>query len=48
MGLKKQVSIFVPLEDWRLIRLEAARLKITMTQLCLRYMNKDMTKLRNQ
>ena len=44
--LRKQISIFVPLSDWKAIRLEAARLRIPMTELCRRWMNDDLTRLR--
>jgi hypothetical protein len=36
LELRKQVSIFLPLSDWRAIRREAARLRIPMTELCRR------------
>lgn len=42
---KKQISIFVPLSDWRAIRAEAARLRIPMTELCRRWMKRDLKKL---
>ncbi len=44
--LRKQISIFVPLSDWRAIRKEAARLRIPMTELCRRWMKTDLTRLR--
>ncbi len=43
--IRKQISIFVPLSDWKAIRLEAARLKIPMTELCRRWMREDLTAL---
>ena len=46
--LRKQISIFLPLSDWKAIRLEAARLKIPMTELCRRWMKKDLEKLRSK
>ena len=46
--LRKQISIFIPLSDWKAIRLEAARQKIPMTELCRRWMKKDMQRLRGQ
>lgn len=45
---RKQISIFLPLEDWKAIRLEAARLRIPMTELCRRWMKEDMEKLRSK
>ncbi len=44
--LRKQISIFVPLSDWRAIRHEAARKKIPMTELCRRWMKPGLSKLR--
>ena len=46
--LRKQISMFAPLSDWKLIRTEAARLKIPMTELCRRWMHKDMERLRRE
>lgn len=45
---RKQISIFIPVSDWRAIRLEAARLRIPMTELCRRWMNDDIEQLRRQ
>jgi len=47
-GFRKQISIFLPVSDWKAIRLEAARRKIPMTELCRRWMKKDMQRLRSQ
>jgi hypothetical protein len=44
--LRKQVSLFVPLSDWRTIRNEAARQRIPMTELCRRWMEPDLNLLR--
>lgn len=44
--IRKQISIFVPLSDWRAIRLEAAQRRIPMTELCRRWMHADLTRLR--
>ena len=44
--LRKQISIFVPLSDWKAIRLEAARLRIPMTELCRQWMKNDMNRLK--
>lgn len=43
--IKKQISIFVPLSDWRALRAEAARQGLPMTELCRRWMQPEMTKL---
>ena len=48
ISLRKQISIFLPLSDWKAIRLEAARQKIPMTELCRRWMKQDMEKLRSR
>ena len=45
--LRKQISIFVPLSDWRAIRHEAARQNIPMTELCRRWMKPELSRLRN-
>jgi len=46
LELRKQISIFVPLSDWKAIRGEAARQNIPMTELCRRWMKPELTKLR--
>lgn len=46
--LRKQISLFVPLSDWKAIRLEAARQRIPMTELCRRWMKTDLDRLRRQ
>jgi hypothetical protein len=46
LELRKQISIFVPLSDWKRIRLEAARKKIPMTELCRRWMSHDLEALK--
>ena len=46
LELRKQISIFVPLSDWKAIRGEAARQHIPMTELCRRWMKPELTKLR--
>jgi len=43
--LKKQVSIFLPLSDWRALRAEAARQRIPMTELCRRWMQPEISRL---
>ena len=45
--LRKQISIFVPLSDWKAIRHEEARRRIPMTELCRRWMKSDLSRLRN-
>ncbi|MCH7687786.1 MAG: hypothetical protein IH899_14060 [Planctomycetes bacterium] len=46
LELRKQISIFVPLSDWKAIRREAARKNIPMTELCRRWMKPELTSLR--
>ncbi len=46
--LRKQISIFIPLSDWKAIRMEAARMKIPMTELCRRWMKPKLTKLKKK
>lgn len=46
--IRKQISIFLPLSDWKAIRLEAARQKIPMTELCRRWMKSDMQRIRSR
>jgi hypothetical protein len=43
--LRKQISIFIPVTEWRAIREEAARKRIPMTELCRRCMRADLRKL---
>ncbi|MCA9075389.1 MAG: hypothetical protein KDA93_10170 [Planctomycetaceae bacterium] len=46
--IRKQISIFVPISDWKAIRQEAARKRIPMTELCRQWMHPSLTKLREQ
>lgn len=46
--IRKQISIFVPISDWRMIREEAARKRIPMTELCRRWMRPELTDLRRR
>lgn len=48
LEIRKQISIFVPLSDWRAIRQEAARLRIPMTELCRRWMRPEIVQLRRR
>ncbi len=45
--LRKQISIFIPVSDWRAIRLEAAQRKIPMTELCRRWLAPELARLRD-
>lgn len=44
--IRKQISIFLPVSDWRALRLEAARQGIPITELCRRWMSPHMRQLR--
>lgn len=44
--IRKQISLFLPVGDWRLLRLEAARRRQPMTALCLEWMEPALNKLR--
>jgi|GEM_PF-1717487 len=43
---RKQISLFVPLSEWKAIRQEAARRQIPMTELCRRWMRPGLDDLR--
>ncbi len=43
---RKQISIFVPVADWKAIRHEAARRRIPMTELCRRWLEPELNDLR--
>lgn len=43
---RKQISLFIPLADWKNIRREAARQRIPMTELCRRWMQPSINDLR--
>jgi hypothetical protein len=46
--IRKQISIFLPVSDWRVLRLEAARRRLPITELCRRWIRPHMDKLRRQ
>lgn len=43
---RKQISIFIPLSDWKAMRLEAAAQRIPMTELCRRWMEPGLRSIR--
>lgn len=45
---RKQISIFIPLEDWKAIRIAAAQQRIPMTELCRRWMEPGLSTLRDR
>lgn len=48
MSLKKQISMFVDRSDWLAMRAEAARRRISMTELFRRWIAEDLTELRGR
>ncbi|MEX1094751.1 MAG: hypothetical protein WED34_01815 [Planctomycetales bacterium] len=47
LELKKQISVFVPLSDWKAIRFEAARRRIPITELCRKWMEPELRRIRD-
>ncbi|WP_437185417.1 hypothetical protein SH668x_002522 [Planctomicrobium sp. SH668] len=45
--IKKQVSIFLPVSQWRTLRSEAARLGMPVTELCRQWIIPEIGKLPN-
>ena len=45
VNLRKQISIFIPLADWKAIRHEAARQRIPMTELCRRWLKPGIARI---
>ena len=43
--IRKQISLFVPVSQWNVIRREAARRRIPMTELCRQWMRPELAKL---
>jgi hypothetical protein len=48
LELRKQISLFVPLSEWKAIRQEAARQRIPMTELCRRWMKPGLDGLKRR
>ena len=46
--IRKQISIFVPISDWRVLRDEAARRRIPITELCRRWIRPELQVLRDR
>ena len=44
--LRKQISMFFPLEDWKILRNEAARLRIPLTELCRQWLGPEVERLK--
>ncbi|HUQ70360.1 MAG TPA: hypothetical protein VM165_12595 [Planctomycetaceae bacterium] len=45
---RKQISIFLPVADWKAVRLEAARRRIPMTALCREWLAPGLDRLRRE
>lgn len=45
--LRKQISIFLPLSEWRALRAEAARRKVPITELCRQWLTPHLESLRD-
>lgn len=45
--IRKQISIFVSLSDWKALRAEAARLRAPMTELCRRWLRPHFDQIGN-
>jgi len=45
-GTKKQLSLYIPLRDYLLLRKEAARIGISISQLCLKCMEQKLENLK--
>ncbi|MDP1799054.1 MAG: hypothetical protein Q8K78_16295 [Planctomycetaceae bacterium] len=43
---RKQISIFIPLSDWKALRQAAAEQRIPMTELCRRWMEPGLNSIR--
>jgi hypothetical protein len=43
--IKKQISIFLGISDWRALRAEAARQQIPITELCRQWMTPEIRRL---
>ena len=46
-SLRKQVSLLVPIEDWRNLRIEAARRGVPMTELVHGWIEPQLAELRD-
>jgi hypothetical protein len=44
--MQKQISFFLPVEDWRRIQSEAARRRVPMTALCREWLRPALDALR--
>lgn len=42
---RKQISLFLPLSEWKAVRREAARQRIPMTELCRQWLKPNLDEL---
>jgi hypothetical protein len=45
LEMKKQISIFLPVSEWRTLRQEAARQHVPITELCRRWILPEISRL---
>lgn len=45
-SLQKQISIFLPIDDWRRLRAEAARQHLPITEVCRRWIRPGLSALK--
>lgn len=45
--IRKQISIFLPVADWRTLRLEAARQGVPITELCRQWICPEIASLQS-
>lgn len=46
--IRKQISIFLPVSDWRVLRAAAAERKIPITELCREWIYPELRQLRRE
>ncbi len=46
--IRKQISIFLPISDWRVLRHEAARQQVPITELCRRWICPEIAVLKEK
>ncbi|QDU40769.1 hypothetical protein Mal4_51290 [Maioricimonas rarisocia] len=45
--VRKQISFFLPLSDWKALRDEAARQRVPITALCRRWIDPELVRIRS-
>ena len=46
--IRKQISIFLPISDWRVLRYEAAQQQVPITELCRRWICPEIALLKEK